>query len=165
MSQYVLCHEASHCTGCRACEMACKVNKALPEHVALCRIVTGTPSAATPMQVQPRFEQCYHCGEAWCVHACPTGAIVKRPEDGIVTIIAERCNGCRACIAACPWKRPQWDFEAGRVTKCDLCVDRLDAGKQPACVAHCTTGCLTLERAPDLSVRRREAYAKRVLGV
>ncbi len=68
-------------------------------------------------------------------------AITKR-EDGIVLIDEELCIGCKDCIEACPLGVMQFDEEREVAQKCNLCVDRLDRGLQPACVAACPSHCI-----------------------
>jgi len=92
------------------------------------------------------FRSCYHCDEPACVEACPTEAMVRRESDGLVYVIKELCIGCESCIAACPWNIPVLHEEDNVVGKCDYCMDRLDAGLEPACVTACTTHALCLER-------------------
>jgi Fe-S-cluster-containing dehydrogenase component len=65
-------------------------------------------------------------------------------EDGIVYIDQDKCIGCMACQKACPWEIPVMNPDTGKAIKCDLCMDRLDAGLKPACVAKCTTHALQL---------------------
>jgi Fe-S-cluster-containing dehydrogenase component len=89
--------------------------------------------------------------------------MVKRVEDGFVTVVPDRCVGCRACVGACPWKVPQWDESRGRVVKCDGCYERVVQGSEPACVAGCTTHALSFSR-PNENVRKvRLLYAKSIL--
>ena len=91
---------------------------------------------------------CQHCAEPPCVDVCPTGASFKR-ADGIVLVDRHRCIGCRYCMMACPYKARSFIHEAledqkphaprgkGTVESCNLCVHRVDAGEQPACVQSC----------------------------
>ena len=68
---------------------------------------------------------------------CPTGAIYKRQKDGVVDIDSSLCIGCRRCEAACPFGAPQFIPEQNIVSKCNMCVDELDAGRKPYCVQAC----------------------------
>jgi len=105
---------------------------------------------------------CFHCEEPWCVAACPTGAVQKRAEDGIVFIEESLCVGCKSCIIACPWGTPQWNPETGKAIKCDYCVDRVDQGLEPACVAKCVTKCLHFGEPSVKTKKIRERFAKAV---
>ena len=77
-----------------------------------------------------------HCVDAPCVKACPAAAIVKS-ADGIVTIDADKCIGCRYCEWACPYGAPQFDEAKGVMTKCNFCQDLVAKGENPACVDAC----------------------------
>ena len=162
MSQYYLFQDARKCIGCRACEIQCKVNKQLPLGPRPCQVMEVGPEMIGDL---PRsafvFMPCFHCREPWCVAVCPTGAMRQRSEDGIVFIDQDLCVGRKACLTACPWGAPQWNNVAGKVIKCDYCLDRLDQGLQPACVAACPTGCLVFGRVESMPAikRRRQAEA------
>ena len=110
------------------------------------------------------YMPCFHCEEAWCIKACPTGAMQRREKDGIVFVESSLCVGCKSCIAACPWGTPQWDPVTHKVVKCDYCKDRLDDGLQPACVTKCVTGCLSFGVATEVSDPRRERYARMIVA-
>jgi len=86
----------------------------------------------------------------------------KRPADGIVYVEPVLCVGCKSCITACPWGAPQWHPETGKVVKCDYCMDRVDQGLEPACVAKCVTHCLSFGQAEKLDQTRRQRFAKNV---
>jgi Fe-S-cluster-containing dehydrogenase component len=119
------------------------------------KMVGGVPRAAYI------FMSCFHCEKPWCVAACPTKAMQKRPEDGIVFVDHEICVGCKACIRACPWGAPQWHMEAKKVVKCDYCKDRVDQGLKPACVTICITGSLSFgDDVRDLNDFRRRRHAE-----
>ncbi|MBI5387237.1 MAG: nitrate reductase subunit beta [Verrucomicrobia bacterium] len=80
---------------------------------------------------------CNHCANPTCVAACPSGAIYKRGEDGIVLINQEKCRGWRACVAACPYKKIYYNWKTGKSEKCILCFPRLETGQPPACFHSC----------------------------
>jgi len=80
---------------------------------------------------------CNHCAEPACLPSCPTGAIYKRQKDGIVDIDSTLCIGCRRCEAACPYGAPQYIPEQNIVSKCNMCVDEIDAGRRTYCVMAC----------------------------
>jgi nitrate reductase beta subunit len=80
---------------------------------------------------------CNHCLNPSCVAACPSGALYKRGEDGIVLLNQERCRGWRACIAACPYKKTYYNWSTGKSEKCILCFPRLESGEAPACFHSC----------------------------
>ncbi|NKB63818.1 MAG: 4Fe-4S dicluster domain-containing protein [Gammaproteobacteria bacterium] len=93
---------------------------------------------------------CQHCEDPPCVDVCPTGASFKR-DDGIVMVDKHTCIGCRYCVMACPYKARSFIHEKlsnqksysprgkGTVESCNLCVHRIDQGRQPACVEACNT--------------------------
>lgn len=87
------------------------------------------------MMYFPRI--CNHCLNPSCVAACPSGAIYKRGEDGIVLINQEVCRGWRSCIAACPYKKTYYNWSTGKSEKCILCFPRLETGQAPACFHSC----------------------------
>ncbi len=80
---------------------------------------------------------CNHCANPSCVASCPSGAIYKRGEDGIVLINQEKCRGWRACVAACPYKKIYYNWKTGKSEKCILCFPRLETGQAPACFHSC----------------------------
>jgi nitrate reductase beta subunit len=80
---------------------------------------------------------CNHCLNAACVAACPSGALYKRGEDGIVLVDQNRCRGWRACVAACPYKKVFYNWNTGKSEKCILCYPRLETGQAPACFHSC----------------------------
>ncbi len=80
---------------------------------------------------------CNHCLNPACVAACPSGALYKRGEDGIVLIDQNRCRAWRACVAACPYKKTYYNWQTGKSEKCILCFPRLETGQAPACFHSC----------------------------
>ncbi len=80
---------------------------------------------------------CNHCLNAACVAACPSGAIYKRAEDGIVLINQDKCRGWRMCVSGCPYKKTYYNWETGKSEKCILCYPRIESGQAPACFHSC----------------------------
>jgi nitrate reductase / nitrite oxidoreductase, beta subunit len=87
------------------------------------------------MMYLPRI--CNHCTNPACVAACPSGALYKRGEDGIVLVNQEQCRGWRACVVACPYKKVYYNWKTGKSEKCILCYPRLETGQPPACFHSC----------------------------
>jgi anaerobic dimethyl sulfoxide reductase subunit B len=130
-------HHNVDCIGCRACEIACKDKNGLPPGPRFRRVMYVEGGIFPDVFAYKVNMSCNHCGEPACVPTCPTGAIWKHPENGIVDIDSTLCIGCRRCEAACPYGAPQWDVQEQVMKKCNLCVDEIDAGRKPYCVAAC----------------------------
>ncbi|MFT5462324.1 MAG: nitrate reductase beta subunit [Planctomycetota bacterium] len=80
---------------------------------------------------------CNHCLNPSCVASCPSGALYKRGEDGIVLVNQDKCRAWRSCIAACPYKKTYYNWSTGKSEKCILCFPRLETGQPPACFHSC----------------------------
>lgn len=80
---------------------------------------------------------CNHCLNPACVASCPSGAIYKRGEDGIVLINQKVCRAWRMCVTACPYKKSYYNWHTGKSEKCILCYPRLESGQAPACMHSC----------------------------
>jgi nitrate reductase beta subunit len=80
---------------------------------------------------------CNHCLNPACVAACPSGAMYKRGEDGVVLINQNACRAWRMCVTACPYKKTYYNWHTGKSEKCILCYPRLEAGLAPACMHSC----------------------------
>jgi anaerobic dimethyl sulfoxide reductase subunit B (iron-sulfur subunit) len=141
---YAFSFDASACSGCKACQEACKDKNGLPAGILWRRVIEVSGG-----EWQPKGNAwensvfafyltlaCNHCTHPKCAGVCPTDAYTVRP-DGIVLLDASKCMGCGYCAWACPYGAPQYDKARGIMTKCDLCYDYLDAGLSPSCVAAC----------------------------
>jgi DMSO reductase iron-sulfur subunit len=141
---YVFTFDASGCSGCKACQAACKDKNALPVGVLWRRVIEV--SGGEWRQVEAAWENsvfaynlslaCNHCVHPKCAGVCPVDAYSVRP-DGIVLLDSTRCMGCGYCAWACPYGAPQYNPGQGVMSKCNFCVDKLDAGLPPTCVAAC----------------------------
>ena len=80
---------------------------------------------------------CNHCLNPACVAACPSGAIYKRAEDGVVLVNENQCRAWRMCVAACPYKKVYYNWSTGKSEKCILCFPRMETGQAPACAHSC----------------------------
>ncbi|MGE4369061.1 MAG: nitrate reductase subunit beta [Burkholderiaceae bacterium] len=89
----------------------------------------------TFMMYLPRL--CEHCLNPACVAACPSGAIYKREEDGIVLIDQDKCRGWRMCVSACPYKKIYYNWKSGKSEKCIFCYPRIEAGQPTVCSETC----------------------------
>ena len=80
---------------------------------------------------------CEHCLNPACVASCPSGAMYKRDEDGIVLVDQERCRGWRYCVSGCPYKKVYFNWKTGRSEKCIFCYPRIEAGLTTLCAHSC----------------------------
>ena len=142
--QYGMVIDTTRCMGCQTCVVSCKISNNVPGDLVWNRVVSHDgdtvyrPTGTFPnVKLMFRPELCNHCVNPACVASCPTGAMAKCAEDGVVAVDAETCIGCGTCAAACPYGMPALDEEAGKSTKCDLCHDRLNASALPWCVQAC----------------------------
>jgi molybdopterin-containing oxidoreductase family iron-sulfur binding subunit len=146
--------DSTKCGDCDSCVTACNEENGIGNHN---RPLTD-PKWIRKLQVKDKATghafslpmMCQHCETPPCVDVCPTGASFKR-ADGIVLVDRHICIGCRYCMMACPYKARSFEHEKvegqrphaprgkGTVEACTLCVHRVDAGQQPACVESCQT--------------------------
>jgi len=140
--------DQSRCTGCGACQVACKDWHDIPAGPEnWMRILYSERGPYPDVFVSYLAIPCYHCLDPICGKACPARAISKRDEDGIVVVDRQAClgkDGCRTeCLTACPYKAPQFGPEtSAKMHKCDFCVDRWEEGKKPVCAEACPTRAL-----------------------
>ncbi len=143
---------ADHCIGCHACESACSEKNDLPAHISY-RSVGYLEGGSYPAFKRLNISMaCNHCDDPVCLKGCPTRAYTKFAEYGAVLQDPDICFGCGYCTWVCPYNAPQLDLEKGEVSKCNMCVDRLEVGLKPACAAACLGGALDfgiIESTPE----------------
>src|SRR5215211_5829290 len=161
------------CIGCKACEVACKSWNQLPARAGGQPEMSGQSydntlrlSGNTWRHVKfvEQFDKpyegrwlmlsdvCKHCVQAGCLEVCPTGAIIRTEFDTVV-IQSDVCNGCRACIAACPFGVIDINPVNNTAMKCTLCYDRMQNGLTPACAQACPTNSIQFGPISDLRQR------------
>ncbi|MDN3639090.1 dimethyl sulfoxide reductase anchor subunit [Simiduia curdlanivorans] len=143
---------ADNCIGCHACEAACAEKNETPAHFAF-RSVGYVEGGSFPDYKRMNISMaCNHCDNPVCLKGCPTRAYTKHVEYGAVLQDPETCFGCGYCTWVCPYNAPQLDPVKGQVSKCNMCVDRLEVGLKPACVSACVGNALdfgVIENVPD----------------
>ena len=124
------------CIGCHACTTACKMEHLVP--LGVTRTYVKQVDAGAYPNVRRHFQvtRCNQCDHPPCVTICPVTAMFRR-QDGIVDFDRERCIGCKACIAACPYDAIFISPETHSAEKCNFCAHRIDQGLEPACVIVC----------------------------
>ncbi|HEU5448752.1 MAG TPA: formate dehydrogenase subunit beta [Acidimicrobiia bacterium] len=145
------------CIGCKACEVACKEWNDLPaeetfnfgSYQSHQDLTAATWDLMRFKEIELddgdiawliRKDSCLHCDDPGCLAACPAPGAIVQYTNGIVDFNQEKCIGCQYCVAGCPFDIPRFDQKTKKVYKCTLCVDRVSAGLEPACVKACPTG-------------------------
>ena len=179
--------DISRCIGCKGCEVACKEWNDLPAEPT-----RNFGSYQSHKDLSPhtwllmRFNEqeidgklnwlitkdaCLHCADPGCLNACPAPGAVVQYTNGIVDFNQENCIGCQYCVAGCPFDVPRFSPDTRKVYKCNLCVDRVESGLEPACVKTCPTGAISYGTKPDmlalaqekLKVLQRRGFARAAL--
>jgi anaerobic dimethyl sulfoxide reductase subunit B len=155
---------ASACTGCKACQVACKDKNNNPLGINFRKVYQYSGGSWQPHSAMKGLMvpsnvftysmsvACMHCASPICVEVCPSGAMTKS-SDGIVSVNADYCLGCRLCQQACPYGAPQFNPAKGVMTKCNLCADLIGQGEPPACVAICPMRALEVGELADLQAK------------
>ena len=161
MAGIAILYDATKCTACRACQVACKQWNELTAEVTTNRgTYENPPDLSWDTWIKMEFREvgnngnfswlftrrsCMHCTDAACVTVCPTKALYYH-EMGFVAYDKDKCSGCGYCVEACPFDVPR--SGSGAITgirtmnKCTLCQDRVTNELEPACVKTCPTGAL-----------------------
>lgn len=162
----------SLCTGCKACSVSCKDKNNLDVGINFRRVYNyeeGTfiqqPTNGLVQNIKAYYFSiaCNHCKEPKCVPICPTGAIVKRKEDGVVIIDQDICAGTKLCVSACPYGAPQYNIKAFKTNKCDFCIDLQEKGEDPVCVTSCPMR--AIEYGPIEELRKKYGTISQIIGM
>ena len=148
---------ADNCIGCHACEAACSEKNENPAHLAF-RSVGYVEGGSYPDYKRMNISMaCNHCDDPVCLKGCPTRAYTKHVEYGAVLQDPETCFGCGYCTWVCPYNAPQLNPVKGQVSKCNMCVDRLEVGLKPACVSACLGNALDFGVIENIPENREQA--------
>ncbi|MHA1916058.1 MAG: 4Fe-4S dicluster domain-containing protein [Promethearchaeota archaeon] len=156
MTQYGFYIDQTRCIGCFTCAVACKDwhdIEAGPERWMRIQEIEKGKFPDLYWAFLP--SACFHCADPSCQKACPVDAITKRESDGIVVVNKDSCLGKKKCgekcLKACPWNAPQFGTEENaKMQKCDLCINRLENGKQTICVNACPVYALDVGELKEL---------------
>lgn len=152
--------DMTRCTGCRACQVACKDKNRLEVGNIFRNAHTFSVGSFPSVKAYSISVSCNHCEKPACFAACPSGAIEKR-DDGAVVINKETCIGDGSCVEACPYGVPEI-MPDGKGGKCDSCYMIREAGGTPACVAACPNRALDFGEYDELVSKYGEGLVNEV---
>lgn len=161
------------CVGCHQCELACLVEhsqsknlyQALSESPKPRRFIVATPGISLNSSFPSK---CRHCDPAPCMAVCPTSAIGRNPDLGVVLIDGQKCIACGMCAMVCPFDVITYHRSVAArkenpvAIKCDHCIDRQKAGRIPACVETCKVGALEFGDINELVKKARTRVGQSV---
>ncbi|MBI5905425.1 MAG: 4Fe-4S dicluster domain-containing protein [Deltaproteobacteria bacterium] len=171
--------DTSRCIGCRSCQVACKEWNRLEPDQTTQQGAYENPRDLTPnLYNRIRFiekaddkgavswkfvnERCLHCGDAGCMKVCPAPGALFRTKEGLIGYDKEKCISCKYCVSACPFNIPRYGADE-KVSKCNLCLDRVGAGMVPACAKACPTQTLQYG-GRDALIAKAKASGKKLYG-
>ncbi len=155
------------CLACKSCEIACAL--AHCQSGVLEEAITERPRPQRRVTVEAAGEfgvpmQCRHCEDAPCITVCPTKAIHREQAESPVLINPDLCIGCKFCIMICPFGVIDTSRDGKVVTKCDLCIGRIESNQEPACVEACPTKALKLVDEKELAAEKRKTTARGLIS-
>lgn len=164
---YGILYDSTRCVGCQSCEIACAEANNLPAR-------TDSPEAGKIRKTDENTrsvinsyntskgevyvkQQCMHCNQPACASACLTQAMHKTKE-GPVVWRGNKCMGCRYCMVSCPFDIPKFEYHSAnpKIEKCNMCFDRIQEGKLPACVENCPAEALVFGTRRELIKEARK---------
>jgi carbon-monoxide dehydrogenase iron sulfur subunit len=155
------------CIGCLQCELACAVEHSSSQDETVAFLETPVPRKRVHVEAGPVVtfsfpNRCRHCDPAPCLQVCPTGAIIRDDEHGLVLVEPKRCIGCAMCAAVCPFDvltfHPLADGPGPDIAvavKCDGCIERMRRGETPACAEVCKVDALVFGELNELMTAGR----------
>ena len=160
MSQQAFFFDGTRCSGCKTCMFACKDAYDLDVGTAYRRVFEYT-GGDTVRNGDGTFGStcfsynvsvaCNHCDDPVCVRVCPTEAMHKDEQTGLVSVNDRHCIGCGYCHLSCPYSAPRVDRVKGHSVKCDGCIERVAVGEKPVCVEACPARALDFGTVEEMS--------------
>ncbi len=136
---------SSHCVGCRLCEMVCSL-----AHEGVCSTIWSRIKVFRDEEFGNNLiSLCQQCAEAHCIENCASGALSRNIKTGAVLVDDHLCNGCEACVTACPVWAISFDHQKKIAYKCDLC------GGDPECIKVCSREALRVKEMDPGSGERK----------
>lgn len=164
--EYAKLVDISRCIGCKGCEVACKEwNDLKVEPTANFGSYQSHQDLSSNTWLLMRFNEievdgnlqwlikkdaCLHCEEPGCLYACPAPGAIVQYTNGIVDFNQDNCIGCQYCVTGCPFDIPRFDDSTRTMSKCNMCIDRVDVGLEPACVKTCPTNAIAWGTKEDM---------------
>lgn len=146
--------DLSRCIGCNACVIACKQWHDIPPGpIKWMRVYQWEKGVFPNTRIHILPIMCYHCANPVCIKACANKAIHKEEKYGAVLVDSDKCQGTRKCWLACPYGAPQYEGDApgAKMSKCNMCIDRLEKGLTPICVLSCSMRALEFGLIDELT--------------
>jgi len=159
----VIFFDKDKCISCYSCVIACKVkNDSAPIPVCPPEADPYGPDRINIFQYGPFMDgdrvnqffqpaSCRHCADAPCIKNCPESAIYKDTQFNITLVDRTRCIGCQTCLQVCPFGAPAFD-EMGKLTLCNMCIDRLKQELKTACEVACPAGAIKTGTDKEISI-------------
>ena len=151
----VLVVDPQKCSGGKSCELACSFEKTGRFNL----VDSCIKIHYFPEEIRFIPTVCMQCRDAYCVQVCPTGALERNGDDGVVYLDQDKCIGCKQCIVACPWGAVKLDHEGKTLMKCDAC------GGDPACVKVCTSEALQYVDADEVVFSKQRETAEKYMEI
>jgi len=167
-AEHMIDVDIEKCIGCEMCMIDCAAHHADPKDLPIVYPQSWDllPEArlyvdlAGPLPV-PLL--CKHCENAPCATVCPTEAVRVDEKTGFKILDKERCIGCRSCLLICPFGLISMDRDGRAAQKCDMCIERFEAGIEPVCVQICPRGALSVKAVPESADGARRKTAEQML--
>jgi carbon-monoxide dehydrogenase iron sulfur subunit len=157
------------CIGCKHCQIACAVEHSVSKNLYGAVFEQPTPRprvlVAPGLHLDTSFpNKCRHCDPAPCMAVCPTGALSRDADLGIVLVDEAKCIACAMCAMVCPFDVLTFYTVGTKLAavKCDHCIERQRVGEIPACVEACKTGALVFGELNELVKLARTKLAQSV---